>query len=152
MTKTTQEFLAFSTENTKKEMLTALLSLPEDKRNWSPAQTARTALDMVAECAMNNGFTADLIVSRKWPGQDRQAYLSQKAALANGDWEELRALLDKNTEKVVGVIRSVPTEDLDITVETPYGNGPLSGICAYPYWNMSYHLGQINYIATILGL
>jgi hypothetical protein len=152
MTKTTQEFLAFSTENTKKELLSALQALPEDKRGWSPASTARTALNMVAECAMNNGFTADLIVSRKWPNRDHQAYLSERDALAAGDWETLRALLEKNTEKLIAVIRAVPTEDLDIAVETPYGNGPLSGICAYPYWNMSYHLGQITYIATILGL
>ncbi|HEX5322928.1 MAG TPA: hypothetical protein VFW40_04020, partial [Capsulimonadaceae bacterium] len=80
------------------------------------------------------------------------AYLKKKGELATGDWEALRTLLEKNTELVIAVIRAVPDEDLDIPVETPYGNGPLSGICAYPYWNMSYHLGQINYIASILGL
>jgi hypothetical protein len=27
----------------------------------------------------------------------------------------------------------------------------LANIIAYPYWNMSYHEGQVNYIASMLG-
>jgi len=152
MSNTIQTFLASVTETTKNDLVAALLSLPQDKRAWSPADTARTAMDMVAECAMNNGVTAELIETRKWPGHDRDTYLKDKAALAAGDWEALHTLLEQNTERLIAVLRAVPDKDLDIPIETPYGSGPLSGICAYPYWNMSYHLGQINYIASILGL
>ena len=152
MTSTVQEFLAMSTENAKNELVQALLNLPEDKRAWSPSATARTALDMVAECAINNGFTVGLIESHEWPKRDWPTYQSEKAELAAGDWGALRTLLEKNTEQAIAAIRAVPNADLDIQVETPYGTGPLSGICAYPYWNMSYHLGQINYIASQLGL
>ena len=28
----------------------------------------------------------------------------------------------------------------------------LAQVIAYPHWNMSYHEGQINYIASMLGL
>jgi hypothetical protein len=101
---------------------------------------------------MNNGVTAALIETRRWPDRDHATYLKDKAVLADGDWEALRALLEKNTGRLIAVLRAVPDSDLDIPVETPYGTGPLSGICAYPYWNMSYHLGQINYIASLLGL
>jgi len=31
------------------------------------------------------------------------------------------------------------------------GNQSLAEVMAYPYWNMSYHQGQINYIASLLG-
>jgi len=152
MPNTLQTFLASATETTKNELVAALLSLPEDKRAWSPADSARTALDMVAECALNNGITAGVIEARKWSGPDFNTYLKDKTALANGDWEALRALLEQNTERLIAVLRAVPDNDLDVTIETPYGTGPLSGVCAYPYWNMSYHLGQINYIVSILGL
>lgn len=151
MTTTVQEFLAASIANTKNELINALLALPEDKRGWSPADTARTALNMAAECAINNGFTADLILSRKWPDHNLATHFQERADLAAKDLGTLSGLLDKNTLRVIEVIRAVPTTDLDLPIETPYGNGPLSGICAYPYWNMSYHLGQINYIGTILG-
>jgi hypothetical protein len=152
MPTTVQEFLADATQRTMTELVEALLRLPEDKRAWKPSDTARSAIDLVAECAINNGVTADLVVTRKWAASDYSVYLQKKAALAAGDWETLKTLLETNTQKFIDTVRAVPTEDLDIPVETPYGTGPLSGIGAYPYWNMSYHLGQINYIASILGL
>jgi len=64
----------------------------------------------------------------------------------------LNSLLEVNLEKVASVIRSVPDKDLDIELEMPWGKGTIGQIIAYPYWNMSYHEGQINYIASILGV
>lgn len=152
MPTTVQEFLADATQRSATELVEALLRLPEDKRAWKPSDTARSAIDLVAECAINNGVTADLVVTRKWGADDYPVYLQKKAALAAGDWGTLKALLETNTQRFIDTVRAVPTEDLDIPIETPYGTGPLSGVCSYPYWNMSYHLGQINYIATILGV
>ncbi len=151
MPNTVQEFLADATERSATELVAALLHLPEDKRAWKPSDTARSAINLVAECAINNGVTADLIITRKWAASDYPAYIQKRDALAAGDWETLKSLLDENTKRFAAVVRAVPTEDLDIPIETPYGTGPLSGVASYPYWNMSYHLGQINYIATILG-
>jgi len=152
MSNTTQAFLADTTQRAVTSIATALLNLPEDKRNWSPGGNARTALDMVAECAINNDVTATLIEARRWADHDHGAYLARKADLVAAGWDAVKELLDKNTERLVAVIRAVPDDALDIPVETPYGGGPLSGIMTYPYWNMSYHEGQINYIAAILGL
>lgn len=150
MPNTLQDFLAASTQQVATDLVAALLSIPEDKRNWSPGAKARTALDMVAECALNNGYTADLVETRQWTMNDHDAYLREKVALAAGSWEALHTLLQDNTQKVIAIIRAVPDEMLGVEVPTPYSTGPLSGIMVYPYWNMSYHLGQINYIASIL--
>lgn len=152
MPNTAQTFLADTTLRAATSIATALLNLPEDKRNWSPGGNARTALDMVAECAINNEVTAALIEARKWADHDHAVYLANKAELVASGWESVKALLDKNTERLVAVIRAVPDDALDIPIETPYGSGPLSGIMTYPYWNMSYHEGQINYIGSLLGL
>jgi hypothetical protein len=147
-----QEFLAAMTQTNKNDLVAAFLHLPEDKRNWSPSEKSRSSADLIAECALNNGVTAEMIKARKWPAHDQEAYMKEKAELANGDWNTLHELLDTNTDAVIATIKVVPDSELSDPIQTPYGGGPLSGICAYPYWNMSYHLGQINYIHTILGI
>ena len=150
MSNTIQDFLAVSTLKGAADIAVALLRLPEDRRTWSPAETSRTAMDMLAECAINNGITADVIEARKWVGEPFDVYIQKKRDLAAQGWEVIEPLLKENTDRVVAVIKSVPGEALAIEIETPYGTGPLSGIMSYPYWNMSYHEGQINYIASIL--
>ncbi|MBV9868329.1 MAG: hypothetical protein JO316_23490 [Abitibacteriaceae bacterium] len=132
-------------------MITALLRLPEDKRNWSPETTSRTAQDMVAECAILNGSTADVITNRTFPADfDFADYGRQKAVLAqHGD--AVQSLLQENTARAIAAIRAVPDEDLQVEVQMPWGPMALAQIISYPYWNMSYHEGQINYVASMLG-
>jgi hypothetical protein len=152
MSTTLQSFLAGATQKAAAELETSLLRLPEDKRGWAPADSSRSALDQAAECAMLSGSTAELIKTRKWNFEgDFSEYLRKKTELAQS-WSGVKAVLDENTAKVIEAINAVPTEDLEITVQTPFGSMTLAQIVSYPYWNMSYHLGQINYIASILGV
>lgn len=145
-----QQFLAESAEETAKNLETALNRLPEDKRNWSPMGDARTAMDMAAECAMLCDVT-DIVQSRSFPGGfDFEQFGIRKAELAK-DPEATWALLHKNLARSVATIRAIPDEDLNIQIELPWGPSTIAQIIAYPYWNMSYHEGQINYIASMLG-
>jgi uncharacterized damage-inducible protein DinB len=77
--------------------------------------------------------------------------LREKAEAAAQGWEHLRALLEENTRRAVAAIGTVSDEALKDEVEMPWGKQPLADIVAYPYWNMTYHQGQINYIASMLG-
>ena len=151
MPNTLQEFLAQAAQKAAGDLEAAVLRLPEDKRSWSPMGDARTALDQAAECAIVNGSTADLIESREWPRTgDYADFQRAKTELAR-DWEALRSLLQTNTSKVTTVIRAIPNADLGIEVQLPWGPSTLAQIASYPYWNMAYHEGQINYIASMLG-
>jgi hypothetical protein len=149
---TIQEFLAKSTEVAVADLLTAFNLIPEDKRNWSAMGDARTVMDQMAEVAMLNGATADLMVSKKWPEQfSFEGYGKQKAELAQ-DWNRVKAMLDENTAKAVATIRSIPDSDLAIEVQMPWGPMSVERMIAYPAWNMNYHEAQINYIASMMGL
>ncbi len=152
MPTTFQDIMAAATQKAATDLAAALLALPEDKRNWSPAKTARTALNMAAECAIANGLTIKVIETCAWQGFEggQEKFYEQRDALAAGDWETLQAMLIENTSRFAAAIRLVGNEALDIEIETPYGTMPLSEMMSYPYWNMTYHLGQINYIASIL--
>ncbi|HEX8834871.1 MAG TPA: DinB family protein [Abditibacteriaceae bacterium] len=151
MPNTLQQFLATAALKAADDLVTALHRLPEDKRNWVPMGQARSALDMVAECAILNEQTRDLIQARVWPEDfDFAAYLNQKAEVAK-DEPALLEMLKANTAKAADAIREVPDSDLDIPIDMPWKVMAMSEILAYVYWNMSYHEGQINYIASMLG-
>ncbi len=148
---TLQEFFVTATRKAMTDLEKALDSLPEDKRNYSPGGAARTALDMVAECALLNGITAQVVVERKMLANfDYNEFTQTKATLARQP-EVLHTLLQSSTEKFIAAIESVPTDDLGVEVELPWGKMTIAQILAYPYWNMSYHEGQIYYIGSTLA-
>ena len=151
MPNTLQDFLAQVTQKAADELTEAFLRLPEDKRAWSPDEKARTALDQAAECAILTGYTAGLIQSRTWQSNWAEAYPKEKTELADQGWEPIHTLLQENTRKLIAVIRAVTDDALQVEVTLPWGPQTLAEIMAYPYWNMTYHQGQINYIASILG-
>jgi hypothetical protein len=146
-----QQFLATETKNAATELEKALLRLPEDKRGWSPMGSARTALDMVAECAMLSDVTK-IVETRSFPKEfDFADYLKKKAEVATLDWDKLRTMLHESTDRSVKALLLVPDEDLGVQIEMPWGPISLAQVISYPYWNMSYHTGQINYLASMLG-
>ena len=152
MSNTLQTFLADATRKAAGNVVTAILNLPEDRRNWKPADTSRTALDQLAECAMNNGFTADIVEQRSMPFHSQQDYLKKKADLVATGYDAIKALLDTNTERMISVILAFPDDNLVDEMDLPWGRSKLAEILAYPYWNMAYHEGQVNYIASLLSL
>ncbi len=151
MSKHLQEFLSRATRKASADLEASLLRLPENKRDWSPMGSARTALDMVAECAILNGGTVDLIQTRVFPaGFDLAAFHQARTELARAE-SALLPRLHENAEKVIAALNAVAEEDLNVEVPMPWGAMTLAGVMAYPFWNMSYHEGQINYIASMLG-
>jgi hypothetical protein len=151
MSNTLQEFLATATPKAADELVAAFERIPEDRRLWSPEGKARTALDMVAECAILNGYTSDLIRTRSWSDANFGGYRADKDAAVAGGWEALHVRLRENTGRVIAALSEVPDDALAAEIEVPWEKSSLADVIAYPYWNMIYHQGQINYIASMLG-
>ncbi len=144
------DFLGSATRTAATELVAAFARLPEDKRDWSPGGTARTATDQFAECVATNNFVARMIESRA--PVPFESYESDKANAATVSSAERDARLIASADAVVRALKTIPDADLSSALETPMGEQSLSEIAAVPYWNLSYHLGQINYIASILGV
>jgi uncharacterized damage-inducible protein DinB len=139
------------TEKAAEDLLGALDNILPDKRDWSPGGTARTAHDQVAEVAILNGSTAELLKTKKFESNfDFEQFAKSKVELAK-DPHGMKRMLDENTAKVIKAIQEVPDSELSVVVEMPWGPMTISQIMGYPFWNMCYHEGQINYIASILG-
>ena len=151
MSNTLQSFLTAATEKAAAKLAEAFVSLPESKRLWSPAETARPAIDQVAECAILNGYMANLLQTRQWPEGQIDLFLAEKAALAAMSWEEVQPRLLKSAQRVAAAIAAIPDDDLMDEIETPWRKQTVAELITYPHWNMTYHEGQINYLASLLG-
>lgn len=146
-----QTFLAQATETAAAELIAALDALPPDRRDWQATKTARSALDQFAECALLNDNTADLIRQRRGnPAIYADEYVQRIAAL-RADEAGARALLTASGVRASAAIRSVPDGDLNDAIPLPWGPITLRELIAFPFWNMTYHQGQIRYIATLLA-
>jgi uncharacterized damage-inducible protein DinB len=146
-----QEFLATATIKAATDLETAFSRLPEEKHHWQPAETSRSAINQVAECAIMNTGTIDIIHTKLFPADFDFAEYQQQMNSLTGDWPALQKELHESAARVADVIRGVPEEDLGIQIDMPWGPMTLAQVISYPYWNMTYHEGQINYIASILG-
>lgn len=147
-----QTLLAEGARRAATELETALMQLPADKRNWSAGGAARSAIDMVAEVALLNGDTADMILTKTGLANFDADELNRRKAALDDDWPALKALLDENTARVAEAINASSDEDLTFEFAMPWGAMTMTQIIEYPYWNAKYHEGQINFIASILGV
>ncbi len=147
---TQQSFLAAATEKAAADLAKAFVMLPEDKRLWQPAESARSAMDQVAECAILTGYMANLLHTRQWPDGQFDLFFAEKADLVAQGWEEIHPRLIESAGRVAAVIAALPDDDLAAEIETPWRTQSVGGWMTYPHWNMTYHEGQINYIASLL--
>lgn len=151
MSSTLHDFLSAATQQAADDLATAYQRIPEDKQRWSPEGKGRTALDQVIECVLLNGYTADLIQNRTWAANAMETFTQEKTEAEGLDWDALQGKLQENTKRVIAALQAVPDSDLQNPIQMPWRTQTLAEIMAYPYWNMSYHQGQINYIASLLG-
>jgi uncharacterized damage-inducible protein DinB len=78
-----------------------------------------------------------------------EEYAQMKESLVRKE-SEAHALLTESTARVITEIMGIPDEDWDDRIRLPWGSMSLRELAAFPHWNMVYHTGQINYIASLL--
>lgn len=144
---TVQEYAARAVERQAADLVKALAALPEDRRHWQPLDRGRTATDQVAECAMINGVSADIVAQQAWGDIDMAERRRAQAALDTP--QKAEAALKENTVRLVSGIRATPDEALGVAVTMPWETLPLADVFLMPFWNMASHEGQIKYIGTL---
>ena len=127
------------------------LAMPADKQTWKPLDAGRSALEQVAECAVINGWAAQIFRDRVMPELNTGTYQGACAALDSAD--KAVAALRANTESLVSAIESVPDDALGVQIQFPWDDRPgtLAEAMLMAYWNLTYHIGQVNYVQTLYG-
>jgi len=131
-------------------LLNTFKYVPEDKLNWSPSGSAKSALRIVAHCAVSNFGIAGLL-----RGEDPRA----------GNFQELMDLMDPEELKITTREQAVEalnasTEEVKAAIAgtSPVrlgemiGKDDLMGPCTFyvnlPGLHMSMHSAQIDYLET----
>ncbi len=127
-----------------------LISELGDKASWSPLDKGRTALNQAAECALMMGASIGIIQSKSAPEIDWEAFGKAQSEL-EANPEALLAALATNSDGLITAIEELSAGDATIEVTMPWGETyTLAGMADLNYWNNVYHIGQINYIQTLL--
>ncbi|MBC7808733.1 MAG: hypothetical protein H7145_21575 [Akkermansiaceae bacterium] len=123
-------FLGPATQTAVTELISALARLPEDRRDWSPGSTARTATDQFAECVATNNYVARLIES--CAEVPFESYEADKANAARVGGAERDLLLIESADAVARAIQTTPDAELSTALEAPMGEQSLSEIADVP--------------------
>ncbi len=126
-----------------------LKAIEADKTNICPGGCARTALNIVAECASVNGMVATVLAGGEYnrpSAEERDAFLNSFDTV-----EKTLVYLDKETERLLEAIASTDESTFGDEM-SPFGR-PMNrfGVAGLPSWHMMYHDGQLNYIQSLHG-
>lgn len=147
-----QEMAAMLTRDVADSLVRTVQAMPAEKQTWKPLDVGRNAHDMVVECAAANFFVADALSHREIPQMDPHKRDELRAQADTMD--KALPLLRESVERLIRAQENFPDEFLPQTVTLPFGAGltrSFAWVMMIGYWNMAYHLGQINYIQTLYG-
>lgn len=147
-----QDFVVRQTQKALMDLIRSVEALPEGRADWVPHEGMRSALSMMQEVAVAPEF---------------HIHLLRGGVLSPGFHTELRAkaesldtpsacidLAQINTMQLCSAVMDFPEERLDDEIVLPFGGGitmSMADVLAQHYWNMTYHLGQVNAIQMALG-
>lgn len=150
-----QDQIVKQTQRALDSVLRAVEALPEDRRDWKPAETSRSALNQLQEIAMAPKMFVPLVEEGTMPDFDDHALQEQERTRTGIDtFEKCREASMDGTSVICQVISEFPDDRLEEEVTLPFAGGmtmTMADVLGLHAWNLTYHLGQINYIQTMLG-
>lgn len=140
----------------KAQLEKAFAGVPDDRLNWSPSETSRTPVEIVAHAADALFHIAEMIDGRLfYQGPSADADVRFRA------WEkdfkrreDALTLLEKNSAVLLDVLDRLTPERLESEMATlPFGLGqaPVALVLGAPADHTRWHVAQLEYIQTIYG-
>jgi len=126
--------------------------VPEDRLNWSPVPTAKSALRIAAHVALYAGRFASMIRERQVPKPvNLVEWLADRDAeeIAIKSREEVEQVYKLGTAEVLRALDDLNENDLESTIDSGQGwSMPFSHLINLPGWHATLHAGQIDYLQT----
>ncbi|HEY3411479.1 MAG TPA: hypothetical protein VGM51_00330 [Armatimonadota bacterium] len=150
-----QDNIIGATEKAMGDLFRSARATTADKLEWSPLGEGRTTLGILQECAQAPSWLTPLVADRKFP--DITPGDMEKGREARQQWktiDECEKVCQAGTAKLFAALRAVPESEFMTMVHLPFGGGfdmPLAAVMSMHFWNLTYHLGQVNYIQTLYG-
>lgn len=130
-----------------------LETTPDDRINWSPSESARTPIDVVAHCAMSINGIQGWLEGKPFPYKDlpdldrhsreEEAKFTSRDAVLN--------VLEENGKNYTNWMCGLSEEQLGGQFETGFGVFPMSDAITFVADHLRGHAAQLEYIQTIYG-
>lgn len=126
--------------------------VPDDKLNWTPVPTAKSALRIGAHTALYASRFARMIRDRKLPAPENLTeWLAQRNAeeIAVTSREEVERIFREGTTEVLEALDALTPEEIEISLDSGQGwTMPMKQLMILPGWHATLHTGQIDYLQT----
>lgn len=126
--------------------------VPDDKLNWTPVPTAKSALRIAAHTALYAGRFAKMIRDRAMPQPENlQEWLAQRDAeeIAVTSREEMERIFREGTAEVLAALDGLTPEEVEMELDSGQGwTAPMKQLMGLPGWHATLHAGQIDYLQT----
>ncbi|AIE86122.1 DinB family protein [Fimbriimonas ginsengisoli] len=137
----------------KDRLLKTLSFIPDDKLDWAPAPTCKSALRIAAHCGVSNGNFLAIIAGAKFPEISREEMIAMamEAEKAVTTREQAIALIEQSSQAVLDALDSLTPEQIEMVIETPFITAPMPFWMNLPGRHMDNHASQIDYLQTCWG-
>jgi len=131
-------------------------SIPPPSARWERFAVTITVFPVIRESRIVSE-PGPPPVAFQMPPPEKMKEVFEKIAEERRQWktiDDCERVCKENSEKLYEVIRSVSEADFEISVHLPFGGGmdrSLADVMMFHYWNIVYHVGQINFIQTLYG-
>lgn len=126
--------------------------VPDDKLEWTPAPTAKSAIRIAAHTALYAGRFAKMIRDRRLPVPENLAeWLAQRDAeeIAVTSRVEMERIFREGTAEVLAALDSLSADEVEMTLDSGQGwTMPMTQLMVLPGWHATLHTGQIDYLQT----
>lgn len=141
------------TQKALDDICRAALAVPSDRMNWVPTGSMRSTLNQMQEIATSGTWFIPLVESGLLPVFDDETRAQHTRFRRTMDrLEDCVTEARQSTGQLCQAILAFPDDRLEIEVTLPFGGGKttMADVLQMHYWNMVYHLGQINQIQLML--
>ena len=129
--------------------------VPDDKLEWTPTPTSKSAIRIAAHTALYAGRFAQMIRNRRLPAPDNLSeWLAERDAeeVAITSREEMEKVFREGTAEVLAALDTLMPEELEMSLESGQGwSMPMKQLMGLPGWHATLHAGQIDYLQTCWG-
>jgi hypothetical protein len=126
--------------------------VPKDKLTWSPAPTAKSAIQIASHCAAYSGAFASVLREGVFP-PSVEAFLGPIEARMEqiSTVDDAEAMLRAGIAETLAALDGVTAERIGSVIDTPIGPTPFLFFMTIPANHLLGHAGQLDYLQTCWG-
>ena len=139
-------------KNGKDMFLRNFAHVPDDRLNWTPTPTAKSALRVAAHTALYYSRFAEMIRNRATPKvENLEAWLEERASqeIELTTREAVIAAFESGLAQVNAALDGLSDDDVNLEIDSGQGwSMSMRFMMRLPGWHATLHMGQIDYLQT----